>query len=217
MMKKLLVILLAGLMTFSLASCDLDSILSEVENQIEQQEQQTEENNDETIKESFADSNTDNDAETSETSETEDEALSVADFLKIYGFDEEDITPNHFVSFDELEMDGSTPAGKRGSTGYITINVDKDATTEEDFNAWFEKLYAKMISLSDDGKLYKDAGKKTEATSLADLQSEAWWAVLPGSSCMFKTELANGSATLHLAYRYDIDLGVYKLSIMYWS
>ena len=48
MMKKLLVILLAGLMTFSLASCDLDSILSEVENQIEQQEQQTEENNDET-------------------------------------------------------------------------------------------------------------------------------------------------------------------------
>ena len=154
---------------------------------------------------------------TSETSETEDEALSVADFLKIYGFAEEDITPNHFVSFDELEMDGSTPAGKRGSTGYITINVDKDATTEEDFNAWFEKLYAKMISLSDDGKLYKDAGKKTEATSLADLQSEAWWAVLPGSSCMFKTELENGSATLHLAYRYDIDLGVYKLSIMYWS
>ena len=211
MMKKLLVILLAGLMTFSLASCDLDSILSEVENQIEQQ---TEENNDETIKESFADSNTDNDAE---TSETEDEALSVADFLKIYGFAEEDITPNHFVSFDELEMDGSTPAGKRGSTGYITINVDKDATTEEDFNAWFEKLYAKMISLSDDGKLYKDAEKKTEATSLADLQSEAWWAVLPGSSCMFKTELANGSATLHLAYRYDMDLGVYKLSIMYWS
>ena len=211
MMKKLLMILFAGLITFSLASCDLDSILSEVENQTEQQ---TEENNDETIKESFADSNTDNDAE---TSETEDEALSVADFLKIYSFAEEDITPNHFVSFDELEMDGSTPAGKRGSTGYITINVDKDATTEEDFNAWFEKLYAKMISLSDDGKLYKDAGKKTEATSLADLQSEAWWAVLPGSSCMFKTELANGSATLHLAYRYDIDLGVYKLSIMYWS
>ena len=215
MMKKLLVILLAGLMTFSLASCDLDSILSEVENQMEQQEQQTEENNDETLGESIADSSTDNNE--AETAETEDEALSVADFLKIYGFAEEDITPNHFVSFDELEMDGSTPAGKRGSTGYITINVDKDATTEEDFNAWFEKLYAKMISLSDDGKLYKDAGKKAEATSLADLQSEAWWAVLPGSSCMFKTELANGSATLHLAYRYDIDLGVYKLSIMYWS
>ena len=215
MMKKLLVILLAGFMTFSLASCDLDSILSEVENQMEQQEQQTEENNDETLGESIADSSTDNNE--AETAETEDEALSVADFLKIYGFAEEDITPNHFVSFDELEMDGSTPAGKRGSTGYITINVDKDATTEEDFNAWFEKLYAKMISLSDDGKLYKDAGKKAEATSLADLQSEAWWAVLPGSSCMFKTELANGSATLHLAYRYDIDLGVYKLSIMYWS
>ena len=215
MMKKLLVILLAGFMTFSLASCDLDSILSEVENQMEQQEQQTEENNDETLGESIADSSTDNNE--AETAETEDEALSVADFLKIYGFAEEDITPNHFVSFDELEMDGSTPAGKRGSTGYITINVDKDATTEEDFNAWFEKLYAKMISLSDDGKLYKDAEKKTEATSLADLQREAWWAVLPGSSCMFKTELANGSATLHLAYRYDIDLGVYKLSIMYWS
>ena len=214
-MKKLLVILISGIMLLSLASCELDSILSEIENQIEQQEQQNEETNDETIKESITDSNTENNE--ADTTETEDEALSVADFLKVYGFTEEDITPNHFVSFDELEMDGSIPAGKKGSTGYITINVDKDATTKEDFNAWFEKLYAKMISLSVDGKLYKDAGKTTEATSLADLQSEAWWAVLPGSSCMFKTELANGSATLHLAYRYDMELGVYNLSIMYWS
>ncbi len=215
MMKKLFVILLAGLMTVSLASCDLDSVLSAVEDEIEQQNEENNENDDKTIRENINDSSIENNE--AETEEAEDKALSVADFLKIYGFTKEDITPNHFVSFDELEMDGNTPAGKKGSTGYITINADKDATTEEDFNAWFEKLYAKMIALSDDGKLYKDAGKTTEATSLADLQSEAWWAVLPGSSCMFETKLANGSATLHLAYRYDMDLGVYKLSIMYWN
>ncbi len=213
-MKKLLTILLAGFIVIFLASCNPNKLISMVDDEIGQQEQpeaQNSENNNENIAENAADSNTDN----NET-ETEDEPLTVEGFLKIYGFTEEDITPNHFISFDELKMDGNKPAGKKGSTGYITINVDKDATTEEDFNAWFEKLYAKMLSLSEDGKLYKDNMKTNEATPLADLQSQAWWTVLPGSNCMFTTKLETGPATLHLAYRYDIETGAYKLSIMYW-
>ena len=57
-MKKLLIVLLSVIMVLSLASCDLDSILSAVEDEIEQQEQQEKqntENSDETIGEDTQD------------------------------------------------------------------------------------------------------------------------------------------------------------------
>lgn len=74
-MKKLLVVLLSGIMVLSLVSCDLDSILSTVEGGTEQQEQQEKQNtgnNDETIGEDNPDGGTkDNELDNSELSQND--------------------------------------------------------------------------------------------------------------------------------------------------
>ena len=208
-MKHIIAILLSVLLMLSLASCNLDSLLSAAEDDIDQQMTDTAAEG--------ADVNETDPVGETQTSQTEEKPLTVSDFLALYGFSEDDIMPAHFVSFEEVTLDGNKAAGTDGSTGYIKINVDKVATTADDFNAWFERLYAKMTALSVDGKLYKDYGKTEEATTLSGLQEQAWWDIMPGGNCMFTAKLAGGEALLHLAYSYDIEYGIYKLSIMYWK
>lgn len=137
----------------------------------------------------------------------------VAEFLTYYGWTEDDIKPERFVSFGELEMDGSTPAGESGSMGYITISVDKDATTQEDINAWFEQLSTKMAAQSADGKLYKNFALSAEAPSLQELTEGALWKDYPGVTCFYPCKLDIGEVKLFIAASYKVDEGAYKISI----
>ena len=147
------------------------------------------------------------------TDAPDNDAETVEGFLKIYGWTEDDIKPEHFVSFGDLEMDGSTPAGESGSMGYITISVDKDATTQEDINAWFEQIYAKMTAQSADGKLYKNLALSAEADSLQELMEGVLWEDLPGGSCYYPCKLDTGDMKMFVSARYKIDEGEYKISI----
>ena len=134
-------------------------------------------------------------------------------FLKLYGFDAEELKPNHFTSFEELKMADSKQPGKKDSMGSVTINVEKGKTTADDFNAWFEALYAKMTELSDDGKLYYSVAKTVEATPLSELQSGVLWADMPGGLCVITTKVDGSDMTIGISSKYDVELEQYSISI----
>ena len=166
-MKKILAIFLAAIMLFSLAACDLGS--TEDPNKDNPGASQTEDQGGEGTSGTDEPENTDNNS----TENNEVDTWTVENFLKLYGFDAEDLKPNHFTSFEELEIVGSTEPGKRNSKGIVKINAEKGKTTADDYNAWFENLYAKMTELSDDGKLWYTGGKVMEAPTLEELKAES--------------------------------------------
>lgn len=141
------------------------------------------------------------------------DAGTVADFLKLYGWTEDNLKPEHFIEFGELDMDGSTKAGQPGSMGFIKITVDKDATTPDDVDAWFEAVYGKMQELSTDGKLYKGFNKEKEAEPLAELMAGPLWADFPGGGCSYPYKLEIGESMIYVATSYDYETGTYKMSI----
>lgn len=152
-----------------------------------------------------------------QSNNTQDDALSVAGFLSVYGLPEDDIKPEHFVAFGELTMDGSAKAGEIDSTGYIVITVDKEKTQEEQVRAWFEQIYAKMQSLSADGKLHKNAltigAEGDEEATLEALFSGPLWESYPGTMWSYPCQLSNGAAKLNVSTSYSYENGEYKMSI----
>ena len=205
-MKKILTLLLVGLLTFALVSCGgIDTPYGNDDSGTSNQEQTD---------------NTDNSGDTTEngdgggkTPEYEDNVYTAEEFLSVYGFNKEDIIPNHLISFSDATMDGKKKPGEALSSGYIVITVDKDKTTADDYNAWFESLYSAMTELSEDGKLYKNSMEDKAATPLSELREQSWWASMPGSSCSIITIIKEGTARLTLSYRYDMELGEYQLGI----
>ena len=151
------------------------------------------------------------------TENNEVDTWTVESFLKLYGFDAEDLKPNHFTTFEELKMADSKEPGKKGSMGSVTINVEKGKTTADDFNAWFENLYAKMTELSDDGKLWYSVAKTVEAPSLSELQSGALWADMPGGLCVITTKVDGSDMTISISSKYDVELEQYSISITVMS
>ena len=142
------------------------------------------------------------------------EITTVEDFFAFYGFNSENIKPNHFTSFEELEMVGSVKIGKQGSKGIVKFNVEKGKTTADDYNAWFEALHAEMTALSEDGKLWYTAGTAKEAMTVEELKAEAWWDSSPYSTCYITTN-ANGKATrINISYSYDVEAEQYKIIIL---
>ena len=221
-MKKLLAILLAAMMVFALAACgdnnttdpDKDSpgVSQSGENNNGQggtENQDGEENNSGTTE---PDNTSNNSA-----GNNEGDTWTAESFLKLYGFDAEDLKPNHFTSFEELKMADSKEPGKKGSAGSVIINVEKGKTTTDDFNAWFESLYAKMTELSDDGKLYYSAAKTVEATPLSELQSGVLWADMPGGLCVITTNVDGSAMTISISSKYDVELEQYSISITVMS
>ena len=217
-MKKLLAIILAALMLISLAACGNNETPSGSENnpgtsqsgdQGSTENQGGEENNSGTTE---PDNTSNNSAGNNEV-----DTWTVESFLKLYGFDAEDLKPNHFTSFEELEIVGSTEPGKRNSKGIVKINVEKGKTTADDYNAWFENLYAKMTELSDDGKLWYTGGKAMEAPTIEDLKAEAWWTTRPGSTCYITVNEKGKSTRINLDYSYDLEAEQYKVIILVHS
>jgi len=203
-MKKLLALLLTLLMVFTLVACgENEQTPSGSDSTSEsQQQEQTDPDTSEQDK-----------TPSSGTNDSSDDFETVAGFLKVFGYAEDDIKPDHFVSFDDVELEGRGELGEVDSGGFITINVDKDATTQEDINAWFETIYAKMPELSSDGKLYANFQGTEEATPLADLMANPLWAVMPGGSCAYPYDLPIGTAMLNVATSYDTNTGIYHMSI----
>ena len=220
-MKKLLAILVAVLMVFSLVACDMgdkpdnDKDNPGVSQSGENNDSQggTENQGGEDNSGTTEPDNTSNNS----TGNNEGDTWTVENFLKLYGFNAEDIKPNHFTSFEELKMADSKEPGKKGSAGSVIINVEKGKTTTDDFNAWFESLYAKMTELSDDGKLYYSAAKTVEATPLSELQSGVLWADMPGGLCVITTNVDGAAMTISISSKYDVELEQYSISITVMS
>ena len=217
-MKKLLAIILAALMLISLAACGNNETPSGSENnpgtsqsgdQGSTENQGGEENNSGTTE---PDNTSNNSA-----GNNEGDTWTVENFLKLYGFNAEDLKPNHFTTFEELKMADSKEPGKKGSMGSVTINVEKGKTTADDFNAWFESLYTKMTALSDDGKLWYSVAKTVEAPSLSELQSGALWADMPGGLCVITTKVDGSDMTISISSKYDVELEQYSISITVMS
>ncbi len=210
-MKKIFALLIVLMMLFSLAACVSDNntpLGGQTDNHGVSQNADNASIPDTAEPDNTGDNSTDN---------NDGDTLTVESFLKLYGFTADDISPNHFTSFEDVEMVGSTEPGKRDSKGIIRINVEKGKTTAEDYNAWFEKLYVKMTELSDDGKLWYTGGKVMEAPPLEELKAEAWWDERPGSTC-YITVNANGKTTrINLGYSYDLTAEQYKLIILVHS
>jgi len=209
-MKKILAIFLATMMLLSLAACDLGS--TENPNKDNPSTSQTGDQGGEDISGTTEPDNTGNGTENNDV-----DTWTVEIFLKLYGFDAEDLKPNHFTSFEELEIVGSTEPGKRNSKGIVKINVEKGKTTADDYNAWFENLYAKMTELSDDGKLWYTGGKAMEAPTIEDLKAESWWAKTPNSTCYITVNENGKSTRINLAYSYDVETEQYKVIILVHS
>ena len=209
-MKKLFSLLPALVLVLSLAACgggDDDKTPSNDDNTPSSSQQQEQNTPDPDEGEDEPD-NSGNNAESNEG-----DTWTVESFLKLYGFNAEELKPNHFTSFEELKMADSKEPGKKGSAGSITINVEKGKTTADDFNVWFETLYAKMTELSDDGKLYYSAAKTVEATPLSELQSGVLWADMPGGLCVITTDVDGSAMTISISSKYDVELEQYSISI----
>ena len=208
-MKKLLAILLAAMMVFALAACG-DNNTTDPGSDNPGTSQNGGENNN---------GGEDTSGNTGNNSDENNEVdtWTAESFLKLYGFDAEDLKPNHFTSFEELKMADSKEPGKKGSAGSVIINVEKGKTTTDDFNAWFESLYAKMTELSDDGKLYYSAAKTVEATPLSELQSGVLWADMPGGLCVITTNVDGSAMTISISSKYDVELEQYSISITVMS
>ncbi len=202
-MKKLLAILLSIMLVFALAACG---------NQSDSSDGLQNTDNTNSIDTSEPDHTDNNSAENNEG-----DTWTVESFLKLYGFDAEALKPNHFTSFEDLKMADSKQPGKKDSAGSVTINVEKGKTTADDFNAWFENLYAKMTELSDDGKLWYSAAKTVEATPLSELQSGILWADMPGSLCVITTKVDGSDMTIGISFKYDVELEQYSISITVMS
>ena len=223
-MKKLLAIILAALMLLSLAACG-DNNTTDPDKDNPGVSQSGENNDDKGGTEyPIADNGGEDTSGTTEpdntgngTENNDVDTWTVENFLKLYGFDAEDLKPNHFTSFEELKMADSKEPGKKGSAGSVIINVEKGKTTTDDFNAWFESLYAKMTELSDDGKLYYSAAKTVEATPLSELQSGVLWADMPGGLCVITTNVDGSAMTISISSRYDVELEQYSISITVMS
>ncbi len=211
-MKKLFTFLLVVSMVISFAACDLGNNEGTNPNS----------SDDPGVLQNTENMNTPGTSEPDNTGNNsiennEGDTWTVEKFLKLYGFDAEDLKPNHFASFEDLKMADSKQPGKKGSAGSVTINVEKGKTTADDFNAWFESLYAKMTELSDDGKLYYSVAKTVEATPLSELQSGILWADMPGGLCVITTTVDGSAMTISISSKYDMELEQYSISITVMS
>ncbi len=206
-MKKILALLLAAMMLLSLAACGDNNTTDPDKDNPGVSQSGGEDNSDTTEPENTGNSTENNEVDT----------WTAESFLKLYGFDAEDLKPNHFTSFEELKMADSKEPGKKGSMGSVTINVEKGKTTADDFYAWFESLYAKMTELSDDGKLWYSVAKTVEATPLSELQSGVLWADMPGGLCVITTKVNGSDMTISISSKYDVELEQYSISITVMS
>ncbi len=211
-MKKLFALVLALTMVFALTACvDLEGLVSDLDSDLSSAFP------DETSGSDIPDISPSTDAGAgTEPEDSGDGNLSVTSFLAPYGMTEADITPENFRSFESVGTEGK--AGEAGYSGFIKINVDKDATDMEDINAWFDKIYAKIQSRSDDGKIYKNYLFDTEATSIEELKAGALWSVLPGFGPYFyKDTLSYGKSIVVFTARYDTEKGQYSVGITLWG
>ena len=213
-MKKILALLLAAMMVFALAACG-DNNTTDPDKDNSGVSQSGENNDDNGGEDNSGTTEPDNTGNGTENNDVD--TWTVENFLKLYGFNAEDIKPNHFTSFEELKMADSKEPGKKGSAGSVIINVEKGKTTTDDFNAWFESLYAKMTELSDDGKLYYSAAKTVEATPLSELQSGVLRADMPGGLCVITTNVDGSAMTISISSKYDVELEQYSISITVMS
>ena len=211
-MKKILILILAFMMIFTFAACDGDD--EPADDSVKQEQQQETEGSDEPEADPAEDKPEEEPApDISQQDDTSSDTWTAESFLKLYGFNAEDLKPDYFTSFEELKMADSKEPGEKGSAGSVTINVEKGKTTEDDFNAWFETLYAKMTELSNDGKLYYSVAKTVEAPSLSELQSGVLWADMPGGLCVITTKADGSDMTISISFKYDVELEQYSISI----
>lgn len=210
-MKKFSILLLAMMIVLSLAACGEKTDPDPSDGSTPSATQEQEQNETPSV------SSKPDETTPAQSNDTQDDALSVAGFLSVYGLSEDDIKPEHFVAFGELTMDGSAKAGEIDSTGYIIITVDKEKTQEEQVRAWFEQIYAKMQSLSTDGKLHKNAltigAEGDEEATLEALFSGPLWESYPGTMWSYPCQLSNGAAKLNVSTSYSYENGEYKMSI----
>lgn len=212
-MKKSLNLMLTGIIligTLVLTGCGNTEI--ENNNSGNEMQKQSEVNNqqEDTTK-------PDVDTQTQSPNTLEDEAYSVASFLNIYGMTEEDIKPENFVEFSNVTMEDSKKAGEIGSIGYIRIIVDKDKTNNEQIKAWFEKIYAKMQTLSTDGKLHKNmltiGTENDKEVDLESLFNGPVWKSYPGTMWAYPYKLSNKDVKVNVSTKYSNEDGEYKISI----
>jgi hypothetical protein len=91
-------------------------------------------------------------------------------------------------------------------TAPSSIAVDKDATTPEQVEAWFQKVYDKLKSLSYDGNVYESINFFKDATAADFLMPET-----PSKMWAYPYQSASGDCKLQIAVSYDYDNGIYQI------
>ncbi|MDR0906744.1 MAG: hypothetical protein LBN00_11350 [Oscillospiraceae bacterium] len=135
----------------------------------------------------------------------------VADFLELYGLTEDDIKPEGFIEFQEIETKDNPP--KIHSIGYIRIAADKDTTGEAQIKVWYEKIYGKMQELSTDGKIYSNYITLDKESTLEALYENPLWEKFPGTMWAYPYKTSTDDVKLNVSTSYDYETGIYKMSI----
>ena len=207
-MKKLFALILALVMVFSLDACGgkddpkpSGSSGSDTPPASTQQEQQPSSTPDPGTEQPDSES-----TPPDESTPTGD-AMTVAEFLQVYGLSEDDFKSEHFIEFGEPK--------REGNMGILDISVDKEQTTEETMIAWYTQLYTKLESLSDTGKLYADMQCAQELTGLdALIEGTPNREELPTFSCFYPYPLPEGRGVLTVDVGYNKDTGTYNVMIV---
>ncbi len=209
-MKKLLALLLAAMMLFSLAACDLGNNetpnddtpdTSQTDNQGGSENNNGESNTDK--------SNQNNESPNDNSGDTVKTTL--ADVLKVYGLSEDDFKPNGFKELSAYTLNGT--AGGIQSMLIFSVSVDGEPTVDNT-KVWYGDLYSRLTGLSDTGKLYSDMQGAQEIASLDEiLNASQTLTGHPAFTCYYPCPIGKNRTYLQFKVNYEPDDNTYSVWI----
>jgi hypothetical protein len=150
-MRKILIALLAFSLLFSLAACGED----ETSNGGDSTPSSTSENV-VTEQPNGAGGKEDSGATTEKPDSNTSSKPTKEEFLASYGLTEDDLKPAGFIAMNAWSCEKNE--------GDFFIQVDEASLGVAEIEEWFIKVYDKLKSVSDDGKIYQDPALTQEAT-----------------------------------------------------
>lgn len=200
-MKKLFALLLAMMMVFSLAACDMGDDPNPSESDNPGVSQSGESNTDESKQND--ESSTDNGGDTVKTT--------LADVLKVYGLSEDDFKPEGFKELSAYTLNGT--AGGIQSMLSFSVSVDGEPTVDNT-KAWYGDLYSRLTGLSDTGKLYSDMQGGQEIASLDEiLNTSQTLTGHPAFACYYPCPIGENRTYLQFKVSYKPDDNTYSVWI----
>ncbi len=198
-MKRILIVLLTAVMLVSFTACGIvPTVVDDNSTDLQSEEQNDVSSISEQIEESKPEES------------KEDDELTLAEALGVYGFTEEDFKPEGFTEHNTYSL-----MGKAGVIqNMLSFNVKVEDVSAENAKLWYSKLFDKLITLSDTDKVYKDMQGGQEFADLEDvLASSNTLTDIPSFACYYPSNVGENRAYLQFKVAYSPEDSAYSVFI----